>query len=88
MPVKANEPSDPYLKTGFDEKCVHLSHDAKKPVAITIEVDALGTGDFRAWRTSDVAASEVVVFPSSFNAHWVRVVANKTCTATAQFHYT
>jgi hypothetical protein len=76
--------------TGFDQKCVHLSHDAKKTVAITIEVDALGTGNFRAWKTIDIAAndSEVVVFPSGFSAHWVRVVANKSCVATAQFHYT
>ena len=89
-PVKANEPSDPYLMTGFDQKCVHLSHDSAKPVAITIEVDALGTGTFHAWRTIDVAAkaSEVVVFPSGFSAHWVRVVAGKACKATAHFHYT
>lgn len=89
-PVKAGEPSDPYLMTGFDQKCVHLSHDSKKPVAISIEVDALGTGTFHTWRTIDIAAgaSEVVVFPPGFSAHWVRVVADKNCSATAHFHYT
>ncbi|MEZ0216467.1 MAG: hypothetical protein ACAH89_05000, partial [Rariglobus sp.] len=89
-PVKANEPSDPYLMTGFDQKCVHLSHDSKKPVAITIAVDALGHGKFHTWKTVPVApgASEVITFPPGFSAHWVRVVADKACAATAHFHYT
>lgn len=89
-PVAAGEPSDPYLMTGFDQKCVHLSHDAASSVDVTIEVDALGNGAFHAWKTVTVApkSGEVVTFPPGFSAHWVRTVANADCVATAQFHYT
>jgi len=88
-PVKADTPSDPYLMTGFDKKCVHVSHDLPHPVSITIEVDFTGDG---AWRTYDVLevgpeGYSHHEFPDAFAAHWVRLRTDKDCTATAQFYY-
>ena len=88
--IAADTPSDPYLMTGFDQKCAHFFHDVARPVRFTIEVDALGNGTFRPYRTIEVApgGTEVFAFPPGFSAHWVRFVANRACVATAQLHYT
>jgi hypothetical protein len=89
-PVQAGEPSDPYLMTGFDQKCLHLTHDAPESVEVEIQVDALGTGAFQTYQQVrvDPNALEVFVFPNGFSAHWMRCVPSASCTATAQFHYT
>lgn len=88
-PVTAYQPSDPYLMTGFDKKVLHLYHDADQAVRFTIEVDFLGNGT---WKTYDVVAvpSDGYVhheFPDGFSAHWVRVISDTTCIATAYFIY-
>ncbi len=88
--VTANQPSDPYLMTGFDKKCLHLTHDAGKTVNITIEVDFLGNGAWHAYADMAVPANGYIhhEFPQAFSAHWARVVADTSCTATAMFMYT
>jgi len=88
-PVKSNTPSDPFLMTGFDGKCLHLSHQDQGTVNFSIEVDFLGCGDFNPYRHVEVHAGgyEAFVFPQGFSAHWVRVTVSKDCIATAQFHY-
>jgi len=88
--VVAGEPSDPYLMTGFDQKCIHLNHDAGKDVNITIEVDFMGHGEFRPYGSIKIDAGGYAhhTFPSGFSAHWVRVKSDTACTATAQLHYT
>jgi hypothetical protein len=88
--VRGGRPSDPYLMTGFDKKCLHLTHDASCAISFAVEVDFLGNG---AWRTYDnitVPARGYVhhEFPDGFSAHWVRVTANYECRATAYFTYT
>ncbi|WP_328997728.1 hypothetical protein OHA18_25075 [Kribbella sp. NBC_00709] len=89
-PVEAGVPSDPYLMTGFEHKCLHLTHDAGTDVQFDVEVDFLGTGSFRRYRTITVGADgyEAFVFPTGFSAHWIRIVASTTCEATAQLVYT
>jgi hypothetical protein len=88
--INANDPSDPYLMTGFDKKVIHLSHTAKKAVNFKIEVDFLGCGEWKTYLTVKVPANGYVphVFPDGFSAHWVRVTSDSKCRATAQLHYT
>jgi hypothetical protein len=88
--VRANVPSDPYMMTGFDQKSIHLEHDADKTVNFSIEVDFTGNGKFRRYATIAVegGAYQHHCFASGFSAHWVRVVADADCTATVQLHYT
>lgn len=88
--VKAGEPSDPYLMTGFDKKVLHLSHDSSKSVSFRVEVDFLGCGAWKTYENVKVPAKGYtpLVFPDGFSAHWVRVVASTACRASAQLHYT
>jgi hypothetical protein len=89
-PVEADVPSDPYLMTGFEHKCLHLTHDADNAVDFHVEVDFQGTGTFHRYRTITVGPTgyEAFTFPTGFSAHWVRLVPTTTCTATAQLTYT
>jgi len=88
--VKAGEPSDPYLMTGFDKKVLHLSHSASTEVEFILEVDFLGHGKWNVLKRVTVGPDgyEHYVFPSGYNAHWVRVTAGNDCRASAQLHYT
>ena len=86
--VTAGQPSDPFLMTGFEHKCLHLSHDAGKPVAFTIEVDFMGHGQWAPYATIESDGYAHHVFPTGFSAHWLRLVPHADCTATAQLHYT
>lgn len=87
--VKAGESSDPYLMFGFDKKTLHLSHDADREVEFTVEVDYLGTRQWKQYEKIRVSAGgyEFHVFPDGYSAHWVRVTSSDNCTATAQFMY-
>ena len=88
--VKAGEPSDPYLMTGFDKKCLHFSHEHDAPVSLAIEVDFLGDGSWQPYGRVEAPAGGYAyhVFESGFSAHWVRVAAGESCRATVQFAYT
>ena len=48
-PVKAGEPSDPYLIAFYDQKM--LSIEADREVKLTLEVDPTGNGDWMAYQT-------------------------------------
>ena len=89
-PVEADAPSDPYLLTGFDRKCLHLAHEADGPVTFRVEVDFLGTGAWKLYAAIPVGARGYAhhEFPAGFSAHWLRLVADRDCRATAQLVYT
>lgn len=88
--ILADQPSDPYLMTGFDKKVLHFTHDATHMVELAIEIDFLGTQSWCHYKTIQAPANGYAhhVFPSGFSAHWVRVTCNASCKATAQFTYT
>lgn len=88
--VKANEPSDPYLMTGFDGKVLHLQNHGDNEVSVSIDVDIRGDGTFGTHIVVDVAPGELqsYVFPSGFSAHWLRLVSDRTSVLTAQLFYT
>jgi hypothetical protein len=87
--VKANTPSDPYLMTGFDKKSVTLSHQSQRAVNIAIEVDFTGNGEWHPFHTFTVPPGKTIrhKFNDAFAAYWVRTVADRDTTATAQFVY-
>lgn len=89
-PAKADEPSDPYLMTGFEHKCLHLFHEEKMTIKFDVELDALGDGSFKRYETYAVEAGHAVqhAFPTGLSAHWLRVVPRGNAVATAQLHYT
>ena len=75
--------------TGFDKKTLHLDNDSGAETAFTVEVDFVGDGDWKTYRTISVAPNgyEFHVFPDGFSAHWVRIRASGACRATAWFVY-
>ena len=87
--VQGGEPSDPFLMTNFDRKSLALSHDATQPVVVTVEVDFLATGDWREYGRFTVEPGTTFAheFPAGYAAHWVRLRADRDCTATAEFTY-
>ena len=87
-PVQAGVPSDPYLMTNYDRKTIELSHGADGDVTITIEVDFDHHG-WHVYKKFAVPPGKTVshVFPDGFEAHWVRVRADRACTATAWLKY-
>ena len=89
-PVQAEVPSDPFLMTGFEHKCVHFSHDHPGLVTFVIEVDFHGDGEWHVARqvTAGAHGSVTYCFEPGFSAHWVRFRASQSCTASAQLHYT
>ena len=87
--VDAGVPSDPYLMTGFDHKCLHVRHNRGDGTRIMIQVDFMGQGQWVDYHSlTTVAGYACHVFPEGFSAHWVRLVADHAGTATAQFFYT
>ena len=87
--VAAGTPSDPYLMAGYDRKRLEVSHAAREPVTITVEVDPAGDGGWLPAATLTVPPGETVRhdFPAGYSAHWVRLTADRPCTATATFIY-
>jgi len=85
--VKAGEPSDPYLMTGYDRKRLQLRTDV--PARVRIEVDLTGAGLWQPYRTFDVGPGKDVDhrFADGFVAYWVRAVADRECVATAILTY-
>lgn len=84
--VRAGQPSDPFLMTGFDKKVLHVKSD--KAAAIRIQVDFLGNGTWEDYQRLAGAGYRYHVFPRGFSAHWVRLVPEADCIATAEFLYT
>jgi hypothetical protein len=87
--VEADEPSDPYLMGGYDQKSVELSHDGTTTIRMTIEIDPVGDGDWFQYTTIDVPVGTSVThaFPTGFLAQWVRFKTDGACRATALLTY-
>lgn len=85
--VKADEPSDPYLMTGYDRKQVKLSATAETTIALEVDVD--GTGLWIPYRDFELKAGVTVdhTFPEGFSAYWVRAVSDADTTASVVFEY-
>ena len=85
--VAAHTYSDPYLMTGYDKKSLMLK--SSKSTTITVEVDISGEGDWCRFKTFKVKDAEVVdyIFPSAFQAYWIRFATQDDTIASAQLTY-
>lgn len=86
--VHPNEPSDPFLMTGFEHKCLHVTHDRGRTLHFDVQLDYRGDGRFEPYTTLSTHRTATHVFPTGLSAHWARIVPREESTATAQFHYT
>ncbi|MGD8238978.1 MAG: hypothetical protein PVH68_10530 [Armatimonadota bacterium] len=87
--VRAGEPSVPFLLAGYEQRVLHLAHDADQPVTFSLEIDRDGRGEWSAYREVQVPGGgySFHVFPEHLLGEWIRVAAGRDCTATAYFHY-
>lgn len=87
--VQNGVPSDAYLIGFYDNRALKLQHDLDSPVSIRLEVDATGHGPWIPYETITVLEGQSLTydFPSSFEARWIRFVADHDCSATAILEY-
>ncbi|MDP3072076.1 MAG: hypothetical protein Q8N18_17420 [Opitutaceae bacterium] len=89
-PVKKDAPSDAFLFSGYDERTLHLAHDASEPVTFTLEIDRAGNGAWSEVRRITVPAAGYVftAFTDRERGAWIRVRAARDLgRATAFFSY-
>lgn len=87
--VEADEPSDPYLMNGFDQKVLHLKNESDQDMEITVEVDFVGSLEWTTYEVLKVPAGGYVhyEFPQGYQAHWVRLVPSRAGVVTGIFFY-
>ena len=86
--VKANQLSDMYLMTGYDEKTVVLESDVDTQFQLYIHVNHYSSNPVL-FKTFQLKAGQKITykFPKGFSAHWAQLKANNDCIATAWFVY-
>jgi len=87
--IKANQPSDPFLTFNFNNKALNLWHNRSEEVTFTIEVDVIGDGEFRTYKSITVRPGEYYneEFLDTFNPKWIRMVSDKDCVAMASLTF-
>ncbi|MDR0335840.1 MAG: hypothetical protein LBI18_01995 [Planctomycetaceae bacterium] len=85
--IAADQPSDPYLITGYDKKRGEFSHDSNETVEFRIELDVCGDGTWTLWQHVPVEPNQTAKVNITVDAYWIRVVTNKSTKATATFIY-
>ena len=88
-PVAAEEPSVPFFITGYQNRVLHLGHDAGEAVVFRLEVDRTGKEQWEDYAEVEVPAEGYAyyVLPSDGPEGWIRVRAERELTAaTAHFH--
>ena len=68
---------------------MYLSHQSDKEVKITVEVDPTGNGDWMEYDSFVVKSKETTThrFPETFQARWIRFVADSDTKVTAWLDY-
>jgi hypothetical protein len=87
--VKAGEPSDPYLATGYDKKRMVLSHELSAPVTFHLEADFTASGQWAEVGVFTVQPAKHLEYalPDSFGAYWLRLTSESDAPVTAEFIY-
>jgi hypothetical protein len=86
--VKANQLSDMYLMTGYDEKTIELESDVDTEFQLYIHINHYSDKTVL-FKTFKLKAGEKTTykFPKGFSAHWAQLKSNKDCKASAWFTY-
>ena len=87
--VQADEPSDPYLMTGYDSKILRLENHSATANIITMECDVAGDGRFSLYQAFSLAPHQSleVKLPDWLNAYWTRFTAKQDGKISAQLNY-
>ncbi len=87
--VQADEPSDPYLMSGYDSKILRLENHSVTANIITMECDVAGDGRFSLYQAFTLAPHQSleVKLPDWLNAYWTRFTAKQDGKISAQLNY-
>jgi hypothetical protein len=87
--VNAGQASDPYLIGFYDQKTLTISHESEETINFRIEVEPIGHGPWMLYREVTVKSDETYEyeFPDSFQARWIRFIADRDCKATTWLVY-
>lgn len=87
--IQANEPSEPFLFTGWPKRCAWIKNSGKKDVEFVFEVDKNGTQSWSPLTTVVVEAgsSQFIEFNKNETGEWVRVTTKSPTVATVNFNY-
>ena len=90
-PVKAGVASDPFLLAGFAKRAVLVQHDGSAASTFTLEIDALGDGEWKPWREVALKPDEAtqwVEIPAALTGAWIRAKADRDIAkASVTFQY-
>jgi hypothetical protein len=80
--------SEPYLFSGYDHRMMVISHESKRPVGFTLEIDKQGDGKWEKLKSLKVRGSFIHIFKDTEKGAWLRLrVAENVKQATVHFHY-
>lgn len=87
--VGANEFSEPFLFTGWDNRSAWIKNQGTSTVTFTFEVDKNGTGEWSPIKSVDVGPGESnhIMFTDNEIGEWVRVKPNRATKTTVHFFY-
>lgn len=75
--IAADTPSDAFLFSGYDHRCLHISHSNDDPVPLWLEVDPAGTGEWKTLREIYAKPSTFVAFNHTDAGVWIRLRAKQ-----------
>jgi hypothetical protein len=88
-PIGKGMPSDPFLFEGWPNRACWVDQQSADPVTLTFEVDREGNGNWVPLKSIQVdpGKSRLVRFDQDEKGEWIRIVSDRSVTATAQFCY-
>ncbi|UZR96654.1 hypothetical protein [Chondrinema litorale] len=88
--IRKDEPSDPFLFSGWDQRMVWIQNKGNQDVNFTFEVDKSGNGNWEEFKTVKLGAEESnnIQFNPNEIGEWVRVKVDKNTQGTIHFSYT
>jgi hypothetical protein len=86
--VEAGRPSDPFLISGYEDRWLHLTHDASEAVTFALEIDARGDDGWREVTRVAVPAEGYgsVSVPWDAREGWLRLKTDRSVVASAFLH--
>ena len=77
--VKANDVSEPFLFSGWTNRCGWVKNEGNQPVTFTFEIDESGNNEWKILKNVIVNAGKAATVPfgSTEKGEWIRVKADK-----------
>ena len=88
--VNANNPSEPFLFAGWENRCAWILNEGETAVEFVFEIDKTGNQIWEELQSISVSTgeTELVEFNAEDIGEWIRVTAKSKTTATVNFNYT